>query len=107
MLAPRTSSSSLSNGSSGAGSPTSSEPSEAHPTALWDARLGFFGVRPGEVGDLTPAQLLGCVDLFNALHGVQLTMARKITVEILGDSRSLEKAFAKSLEVGEAGSTRT
>ena len=34
------------------------------PEALWDARLGYFGIRPAEVGELTPAQLIGCVDLF-------------------------------------------
>ena len=39
------------------------------PRALWDARLGFFGVSADEVGELTPAQLLGCVDLFQAMHG--------------------------------------
>ena len=38
------------------------------PERLWDARLGYFGVSPGEVGELTPAQLLGCVDMFAAMH---------------------------------------
>ena len=41
----------------------------ADPARLWDARLGYFAVRPGDVGDMTPAQLLGCVDLFAAMHG--------------------------------------
>ena len=39
------------------------------PRILWDARLGYFGIGPAEVGELTPAQLLGCVDLFSAMHG--------------------------------------
>ena len=39
------------------------------PRTLWDARLGYFAVRPDEVGDMTPAQLLGCVDVFAAMHG--------------------------------------
>ena len=54
--------------SSGPGSPTSSETS-APTRSLWDARLGYFAVRPGDVGDMTPAQLMGCVDLFAAMHG--------------------------------------
>ena len=41
----------------------------AVPESLWDARLGYFGIGPEEVGELTPAQLLGCVDLFSAMHG--------------------------------------
>ena len=44
-------------------------PSEPQPVRLWDARLGFFAVRPDDVDDMTPAQLLGCVDLFAAMHG--------------------------------------
>jgi hypothetical protein len=39
------------------------------PETLWDARIGFFSVAVGDVGDMTPAQLLGCVDMFNAIHG--------------------------------------
>ena len=41
----------------------------ADPAGLWDARLGLFGVRPADVGDMSPAQLLGCVDLFAAMYG--------------------------------------
>ena len=65
-------SSSSSNGAdSGHSSPTSSETSAADPGSLWDARLGFFGVSPtASRRALTPAQLLGCVDLFHGLcHG--------------------------------------
>jgi hypothetical protein len=29
----------------------------------------FFAVGPDQVGELTPAQLMGCVDMFNAIHG--------------------------------------
>ena len=42
---------------------------ESPPESLWDARLGYFGIRPAEVGDLTPAQLLGCVELFSDMYG--------------------------------------
>ena len=41
----------------------------AAPESLWDARLGYFGVRAEEVGERTPGQLMGCVDLFQAMHG--------------------------------------
>ena len=41
------------------------------PASYWDARLGFFGVPPGELamGDLTPEQILQTADLFSAMHG--------------------------------------
>ena len=41
----------------------------ADPSRLWDARLGYYGIAAAEVGEMTPAQLLGCVDLFSAMHG--------------------------------------
>ena len=42
----------------------------ADPAGYWDARLGYFGVPPGEVavGDLTPQQMLDTVDMFTAIH---------------------------------------
>ena len=42
---------------------------DGDPGGLWDARLGYFNVGPADVGDMTPAQLLGCVDYFAAMHG--------------------------------------
>ena len=36
---------------------------------LWHPQLGYFGVSPDDIGDMTPAQLLACVDMFDALHG--------------------------------------
>ena len=68
---PPPSSSSSNGATSGPGSPTSSETIDGDPGGLWDARLGFFSVSPGDVGDMTPAQLLGCVDLFAAMHGAE------------------------------------
>ena len=41
----------------------------ADPASLWDARLGLFNVAAAEVGELTPAQLVGCVERFTAMHG--------------------------------------
>jgi hypothetical protein len=41
----------------------------ARPERHWNPALGFFSVAPGEVGDLTPAQLVGCVEMFQAMHG--------------------------------------
>jgi hypothetical protein len=42
----------------------------ATPESYWDARLGYFSIRPADIGELTPAQMLGTVDLFSALHGM-------------------------------------
>ena len=36
-------------------------------TVVNDAKYGY-DVRPGDIGEMTPAQLLGCVDLFAAIH---------------------------------------
>ena len=41
----------------------------AEPETIWDARLGLFGIRPADVGDMSPAQLVGCADLFAAMYG--------------------------------------
>ena len=54
--------------SSGSDSPTSSETSPHPPEQLWNFRVGRFGVAPAEVGDLTPSQLLECVEAFRALY---------------------------------------
>ena len=43
----------------------------ADPRDLWDPRVGYFGVDPEQVGELTPAKLLSCVQLFDAIHGGQ------------------------------------
>jgi hypothetical protein len=66
------------------------------PESYWDARLGYFSLRPGDLGELTPSQMLGTVDLFTALHGAGDDLARRLAVEIVGDSRDLERAFQRS-----------
>ena len=63
-------SSSTSNGAdSGTSSIANSVTSVASPESLWDARLGYFAIRPADIGDMSPAQLLGCADLFHAMYG--------------------------------------
>ena len=39
------------------------------PERLWNPALGYFAVAPREVGDMTPKQLLDCVDVFLSMRG--------------------------------------
>ena len=72
VVPPQSPPSSNTNGtSSGPDSTTSSGTSAANPDAFWDPRVGFFGVGPGQVGELTPSQLLPTVEYFGAIHGVE------------------------------------
>jgi hypothetical protein len=53
-------------GSSGESSPTGSERSD-DTRVDWQPGLGYFGVRPGDIGELTPMQMLECAVLFEQL----------------------------------------
>ena len=33
---------------------------DTSPSSFWDARLGYFSVAPGDIGEMTPVQMLGC-----------------------------------------------